>query len=85
MTGIQVAKEVVKTQQLHLVRNRQGTLGEYDAKPAHTGKAKGWFYVDLFSASAIVAVWEALNEENRAKFEKLPIARMAEVAFQVSR
>lgn len=41
--------------------------------------------VDLFSASSIVAVYDALNETNRAKFAALPAPRMATVAFRLVR
>ena len=37
--------------------------------------------VDAFSASAIVQTYDALNVENRIKYAKLPIGRMASVAF----
>ena len=39
--------------------------------------------MDTFSASAILAVWDAINETNRAKFSALPIAKMARVAFKL--
>jgi hypothetical protein len=39
--------------------------------------------VDLFSASAIVKVFDALNETNRASFKLLPVQRMASIAFKV--
>ena len=39
--------------------------------------------VDGFSASAIVAVHDALNETNRAVFLALPIEKMARVAFRL--
>lgn len=39
--------------------------------------------VDLFTASAIVAVYDALNETNRAKYAALPIDRMGIVAFKL--
>lgn len=39
--------------------------------------------VDLFSASAIVNVYDVLSETNKAKFLKLPIARMASISFQL--
>jgi hypothetical protein len=39
--------------------------------------------VDSFSASAIVAVYDALNEDNRAKFCALPIGKMARIAFKL--
>lgn len=39
--------------------------------------------VDLFTASAIVKVHDALNEENRAKFVSVPVRRMASIAFKL--
>jgi hypothetical protein len=39
--------------------------------------------VDLFSASVMVKVHDALNEENRARFMSLPICKMAKVAFKL--
>ena len=41
--------------------------------------------VDLFSASAIVVVYDALNETNRAKFVSLPLHKMASIAFKCVR
>jgi hypothetical protein len=39
--------------------------------------------VDLFSASAMVKVYDALNDENKIKFAALPIVKMAKIAFQL--
>ena len=39
--------------------------------------------VDLFSASAVVKVYDALNGENQAKYAALPVGRMAEIAFKL--
>ena len=39
--------------------------------------------VDLFSASVMVRVHDALNAENQAKFLALPIDKMAQVAFKM--
>ncbi len=39
--------------------------------------------LDLFSASAICAVYDGLNEENREKFAAMPINKMAVVAFKL--
>ena len=39
--------------------------------------------VDLFSASAIVAVHDACNETHRAKFLALPVQHMARLSFKV--
>lgn len=39
--------------------------------------------VDLFSAGAICAVYDALNEANREKFASLPAPKMATIAFKL--
>lgn len=39
--------------------------------------------VDLFTASAIVKIYDALNEANQAKLKALPVARMARIAFKM--
>jgi hypothetical protein len=41
--------------------------------------------VDLFSASAIVQVYDALNDANKAKYASLPIRKMADIAFKIGR
>jgi hypothetical protein len=83
MTAIEAAKKVSVESTCHLVRPRKGEPTQYDAKPAFTGSKRGWFYLDAYTASAISKVHAALNESNRAKFEALPITRMASVAFRL--
>jgi hypothetical protein len=39
--------------------------------------------VDLFSASAVVKVYDALNETNQAKYRTVNAAKMASIAFQL--
>lgn len=39
--------------------------------------------VDLFSANAIVKVYDACKPEQRAKIEALPIARVASICMQM--
>ena len=90
MTSLDCAKEVLTTSSCHLLRRREtdttGTDGkiipQYDIKPAFTGKKKGWFYLDLFTASAIMAVYNAINEENKAKIHRIPITKLADFAFR---
>jgi hypothetical protein len=64
------------------LRQRKDDPLQYDCKPAFTGNKRGWFYLDSFSASAITQVYDALNEENKAKFAKLRIDKMAGLAFR---
>lgn len=81
MTGIECAKQAA-SEGAQLLRARKKEPGQYDCKPIFTGSKRGWFVLDSFSASAIVAVWNALNEENRAKFERLHVVSMAKLAFK---
>ena len=83
MQTIEVCR-AVKQSGCHLVRPRKDAPGQYDAKPyADGGNKRGWFYLDSFSASAILTVYEALNEANKAKMESLPIPTAAKVAFKL--
>jgi hypothetical protein len=40
--------------------------------------------LDLFSAGAIVAVLDALGPENKAHYLKMPVAKMADMAFKLT-
>jgi len=39
--------------------------------------------IDLFSANAIVQVYNALGESNRAKYREMPAPSMATIAFKL--
>ncbi len=39
--------------------------------------------VDLYSASAIMAVYDNLSEPNQAKYVQMPLAVMADIAFKL--
>jgi len=39
--------------------------------------------VDMQTANVILKVWDALNSSNRKKFEKLPVKKMANVAWKL--
>lgn len=41
--------------------------------------------VDLFTASAIIKVYTAINEESHRKYLAMPLVRMAQVAFKLLR
>jgi len=42
-------------------------------------------YVDLFTASAMVQIYDALNEENRAKYVGLPWPTFVDVTWKLAR
>jgi hypothetical protein len=40
-------------------------------------------FIDLFSASAVVKVYDVVNEKNKASLLALPVGRVCEIAMQV--
>ena len=48
-------------------------------------KKIGGVIVDMQTANVIMKVWNALGSSNRSKFEKLPIKKMADVAWKLVR
>lgn len=82
MTAIDAARIVYTQHQVHLMRPKKNAPG-YDLKEAFSGKKKGWFYLDGFTASAICKVYDAVNDANKAKLEKLPVEKLARICFSV--
>lgn len=85
MTIVEAAR-AVKTNGCKLLRLRKGepvTPEQFDVKDAFSGKKKGWFYMDAFTASAIVAVYEGLNEQNRLKYLALPLPKLVNVTWKL--
>lgn len=90
MSGIELARKVLESKTAHLFRPRAGLdppvslRGRgwlYDAKPYHArGNKRGWIMLDLYSASLVVQVHDALSEANRAKYGGFPLTRMVTVA-----
>jgi hypothetical protein len=39
--------------------------------------------IDAFSAQTVIAVYDAVNETNRAKLRAMPLPRMVSVCFQM--
>lgn len=66
---IQALRSIVEHKQFAQVRHR--VRGDKPVK------------VDLFSASAILAVYDALSPESREKYLKLSVPKMASVAFKL--
>lgn len=82
---ISAIAERSKTEGAQLIRVRERDESgnwQYDVKPLFTGKKKGWSILDAFTASAIAAVYKALNEANRAKFDRIPLERLLDFTWK---
>lgn len=65
---IQIARRIVKNQQFEKV------------KDPVSGKRMA---LDMFSASAIVKVYDKLSEKNREKMVKQPLPKMVDIIFKL--
>jgi len=65
---IQIARRIVKNQQFEKV------------KDPVSGKRMA---LDMFSASAIVKVYDALSDGNKAKMVKQPLPKMVDIVFKL--
>ena len=65
---IQVARRIVKNQQFEKV------------KDPVSGKRMA---LDMFSASAIVKVYDALSDKNKEKMIKQPLSKMVDIVFKL--
>jgi hypothetical protein len=78
MTNIEVCQDVMNNGFAY-IRDTPNVRGSYDLK--RTGKTKGWVLLDAFSASAVVAVYNALSEENKTKITRIPILKLINFCF----
>lgn len=67
---VAICRKIVADKQALLVKSskKEGFLVREDSDKRPPA---GYFFVDLFSASALVQVLDALNDENRAKLAML--------------
>ena len=87
MITSQIIKQVVETKGCVLIRPRKedhvkGNPWQYDIKEPFQGNKKGWTLVDLFTASAMLKVYEALKDENKGKFDRLHINTLVDFTWE---
>ncbi len=79
--------EIIQSEGLKLIRNKKeehvkGTPWQYDVKDAFTGSKKGWVYLDHFTKSAVLAVYNALSEEQKGKFDNIHINKLIDFTWK---
>lgn len=81
MTTIDAARHVIANG-CSLMRPRKDAPREWDVKPAFSGKTRGWFYMDGFTASMLVAVHDALRPDLQEKFNRLPLMTLIDFGWK---
>lgn len=84
----EVCAKVLEEKQAYLIRpSRQQEEGEavrYDVKPWE-GNKRGWTILDMTTSSAYSMVYKAINDENKAKLERLPLMKAVAVAWKLTK
>ena len=77
------------TKKAHRESRRQSPLGEAGLAEMRkivascTASKVNECFIDMWSASAVVKVYDAVNEKNKARLLALPVARVCQIAMQV--
>ncbi len=87
MLASEIIRQVTDEKSFVLIRNRnkehnKGEYWHYDVKPGFTGKKKGWIYLDLFTASALLAAYNALSPENQIKWDKIHLTKLIDFTWR---
>ena len=82
------ASEIIKTEGIQLVRmkkieHKPGTPYQYDVKDAFTGSKKGFVYLDAFTKSAMLQVYNALNDNQKALYDNISMKRLVDFTWKV--
>lgn len=86
MTLSQACGLVAAEYSMKLIRARKAQAAgepiEYDVK-AYEGSKKGWTVLDATTACMFTRVYNACNETNRAKLDRLPALKAINVCWRV--
>ena len=83
MNIIQACKDTENGCRLIRFRGRDSEgIPQYDVKPWDSGNKKGWQYLDSFTGSAILAIYNALGPELQKRAPRVPLYKLAEFAYK---
>jgi hypothetical protein len=80
MTTIQAVRHVLENG-VSLMRPRKDTAYAWDVKPAFSGKKRGWFYMDAFTASMLAQVHDTLKPELQEKFNRIQLITLIDFGW----
>ncbi len=62
--------------------HKETGTAQYDCKPLFTGSKKGWTMLDITTAGAMLAVYNALRPELQAKYDNIPLGRLVDFCWK---
>lgn len=83
MKASAIIEKVVNNKGCVLIRYREPISKpyEYDVKEPFVGNKRGWVMLDLFTASAMNAVYNALSEDHKSKFDMIPFQKLVDFTW----
>ena len=87
MTASEIIKQVSITHGAVLIRYRKephekGQPWQYDVKGLFVGKKTGWIILDITTANAMKAVYDALKPEHQEKWDFIPFQRLVDFTWK---
>lgn len=86
-TLAEIAGLILSNHSLRLVRpvkdQIEGEPIKYEFKDYEGNKTNRWVLLDAVTANAIATVYNALGEDNRAKFDRLPLCKAVNVVWKL--
>ena len=83
MTIYEIAKKAVDTGTAQALKHRGGN--QYNCKDdMWQGNNRHWTLLDIFTASAIVQIYENIKLENQVKYMNLPLNKMIDVTWKIA-
>ena len=82
MDSIQVCKKVLAEGAMLIRPRKSAKVVAYDCKELYTGKKKGWMILDSFTASAIMACFNAVNADTQERMKRAPVTKLSAICFQ---
>ncbi len=62
--------------------HKETGTAQYDCKPLFTGSKKGWMVMDITTASAMLAIYNALKPEHQKKFDNIPLGKLIDITWK---
>ena len=62
--------------------HKETGTAQYDCKPLFTGSKRGWIMLDITTAGAMRAVYNALKPELQPKFNNIPLGRLVDFCWK---
>jgi hypothetical protein len=85
MTVYECCKFAITNQSAILIRHKDNYAdgNQYDVKCWGQGNKHNWQFIDMFTAQAIITLYESLSGINQIKYMTLPLTKLVNVTWKM--